>query len=170
MAQNKARWLCMVVLLWIAASRVVFSSPTSRPSTQPATSPKKPSTTKPTSQRLVPKASQHTLAKHLFRRHGCWLCHSLDGTDGLGPTLAGIYLKFATLRNGKKIRRTKSYFRNKIRDSSSLELKGNRNNMPIYKDGLKPYELEALVTWLITIPAKPSPPSTSRRAQPKKQR
>lgn len=96
-----------------------------------------------------PSRWQHAIS--IYEKKGCHLCHTLDGTDSLGPSLLGLYNTQAILHNGRKILRNKAYYFAKIQDSSALELEGNRNVMPIYRDGLTSSELQTLVDWLITL-------------------
>ncbi len=84
----------------------------------------------------------------LLQKHGCALCHTFTGEDSLGPTLKGIYGRYATLADGKPLLRTSAYFRQKILRSYSLELAGDRNVMPIYKDALSAKELDDIVAFL----------------------
>ena len=87
-------------------------------------------------------------AAAILRRHGCLMCHSLDGSDGLGPTLKGIYGRPARLANGKLRTRDDAYFRQKILRSDSLELEGDRNVMPNYRGAIPDRDLDTLIAFL----------------------
>ncbi|TNE45494.1 MAG: c-type cytochrome [Deltaproteobacteria bacterium] len=162
---------CFSVCLGSIAS---LGAPTSQPTSQRQRTRRAPpsrATSKPPSLMQKVQTDRHRQAKTMFRKHGCWLCHSLDGTDGLGPTLAGLYKTVATLHNGKKVLRDRAYFRAKIRNSASLELVGNRNNMPLYQNTFTTSQLNLLVEWLVTLPLprndKTHPKPASRPARKK---
>ncbi|MCB9642139.1 MAG: c-type cytochrome [Myxococcales bacterium] len=76
------------------------------------------------------------------------MCHTLTGEDSLGPTLKGIYGQLALLADGKKRLRDDAYFRQKIRRSDTIELAGDRNVMPIYKDTFSKQQLDDIIAFL----------------------
>ncbi len=167
MEPNKLAAFLLCCFVCLGAERSLAA-----PSTQPAsrtqaskTSPQPKAASNEPSSQPKRQANGHVQAKMMFRKHGCWLCHSVDGSDGLGPTLVGLYQTMATLHTGKKILRNRAYFLTKIRDSSSLELAGNRNNMPLYKDTFTPSQLKVLVEWLITL-TSPQRSKRPRKRQP----
>ena len=90
------------------------------------------------------------MAQPVSKKYGCLRCHSIDGTDGLGPTLLGIYNTMATLHDGKKRLRDRAFLRFKIKYSARLELAGNRNIMPNY-ESITDKELNALVEWIVSL-------------------
>lgn len=86
-----------------------------------------------------------------MKRHGCFLCHSTDGTDGVGPTIKGIYGKDALMADGTKRKRDEAFLRQKILRSDTLDLAGDRNVMPQYEGALSPRDLDDILAYLRSL-------------------
>lgn len=90
--------------------------------------------------------------KALLEEYGCVSCHSLDGSDGVGPTLKNIY---GTTRQVVKADGTeaevvadKPYLRRALLDPNAEVVKGYQAMMPGY-DGVIPEEdLLEMVNWM----------------------
>lgn len=85
----------------------------------------------------------------LLEQHGCLGCHSLDGTDKIGPSFKGIWgRKVTVLTNG--VERTiivdEAYLRRSLLEPNSDVVKGFQPIMPPFT--LKEEELTAILEYL----------------------
>jgi len=86
----------------------------------------------------------------LAREKGCLGCHSLDGTQGVGPSFKGIMGRVEIVTTGGKERQItvdEAYLKRSIQEPNADVVKGYQGIMPPFA-GLKPGELEALVEFL----------------------
>ena len=147
-------------LLYIFSFWMLFLSIPNPQTTKPSNSSTRPAGTitkqtrkthSPTSKPTTRSNKRLKSAKKLLTKHGCFHCHSVDGSDGIGPTIYDIYLKYAELENGKKILRTEQYLKQKIRNSATITLKGNRNFMPIYKGTFTEQQLSDILHYIRSL-------------------
>ncbi len=82
----------------------------------------------------------------LLEAKDCMTCHSIDGSDGIGPTLKGIYGRQTKLTNGSTITVDEKYLREAILDPSATIVAGSDDVMP--KPELTEEELNALIEYL----------------------
>ena len=94
----------------------------------------------------VPKPNGARLAKE----KGCLVCHSLDGSRGVGPTFKGLYNSRVTVMEGGT-RRTviadDAYLRESIRSPAAKVVEGFQPVMPTFPY-LKDDEVEALMEFI----------------------
>jgi cytochrome c oxidase subunit 2 len=86
----------------------------------------------------------------LAREKGCLVCHSLDGTRGVGPTFKGLYnSRVAIKQNGKRLTVTAddAYLRESISQPGAKIVEGFQPVMPTFPE-LKNEEIEALVEFI----------------------
>jgi cytochrome c oxidase subunit 2 len=82
----------------------------------------------------------------LLEAKDCLTCHSIDGSEGIGPTLKGIYGRKAKLTNGSTITADDTYLRESIVKPEATIVDGFDNNMP--KPELTEEEVNAIVEYL----------------------
>lgn len=82
-----------------------------------------------------------------FIRNGCQACHSLDGTQVLGPTFQGLYQSEVTLDDGSTVIADEEYLIESIVDPSAKIVAGFDNVMPPY-DFLSENEVQSLVEFI----------------------
>ncbi len=61
---------------------------------------------------------------------GCAACHSFDGTDGIGPSWAGLFGKEETMEDGSTVLVDAEYLIESIRDPGAQIVAGYQNVMP----------------------------------------
>ncbi len=86
----------------------------------------------------------------LLESYGCVSCHSLDGTDGAGPTLQGIYGKERTVTdaNGtRQIMGDEAYLRRAILEPE-VEMVEGYEGMPSYKEEMPDQDLDVIIRYL----------------------
>ena len=82
----------------------------------------------------------------LLEAKDCLTCHSIDGSEGIGPTLKGIYGRKTKLANGSTIVADDIYLRESITNPSTRVVAGFDDVMP--KPELTEEEVNALVEYL----------------------
>jgi len=88
------------------------------------------------------------LGEKLYKQRGCQSCHSLDGTDKVGPTWKGLYgTTEHEFENGSTVTVDENYLRKSILKSQVRIVKGYQNVMPSYS-GLSERQVSALVEFI----------------------
>ena len=95
----------------------------------------------------APKSPQEPDAIHrLLEAKDCLTCHSIDGSEGIGPTLKGVYGRKTKLTNGSTVVADDVYLREAIVNPSKTVVAGFDDVMP--KPELTDEEINALVEYL----------------------
>lgn len=98
----------------------------------------------------APTPSRKTDAmSKLLETKDCMTCHSIDGSEGIGPTLKGIYGRQTRLANGSTIIVDDVYLRESIVSPSAKVVAGFDDVMP--KPELTAEEVNAIVEYLETL-------------------
>ena len=121
-----------------------------RTAAAPATTTLPPTTTSTTG-----GAGAAARGKQLYTADGCSSCHSLNGTNGVGPTLQGLAGSTVTLSDGRTVTADDAYLTKSITDPDAEIVKGSQKGvMPaaISSFGLahKPHDVAALVAFIKT--------------------
>ena len=67
----------------------------------------------------------------LFDKYECLACHTLDGTEGLGPSFKGLFGTTRTLADGSQVAADEAYLRESIREPNKKIAKGyDPDSMP----------------------------------------
>lgn len=112
-----------------------------------------PTTTAVTTTSTTPTDSAVVRGQHLYTADACSSCHSLDGTNGVGPTFTGLAGSSVTLSDGSTITADDAYLAKSITDPDAQIVKGFQAGlMPssIASFGLtgKPQDVAALVAFI----------------------
>lgn len=89
--------------------------------------------------------------KRLFEEKGCKSCHSIDGSQLVGPTVKGLYGKMVIVLVGGKEQQVKAdevYLKRSILDPNSEVVKGFPPIMPSQKGLLREEEILELINYL----------------------
>ena len=79
----------------------------------------------------------------------CNTCHSLDGSQLVGPTMQGVGTRAATRVQGQS---APEYIRTSIVDPNAYVVEGFAQGvMPTYRDVIKDAELNDLVAYLVSL-------------------
>jgi cytochrome c oxidase subunit II len=89
--------------------------------------------------------------KKVAMSEGCLRCHSLDGTQHIGPTWLDMYLRRETLENGQVVIADEGYLTDSMIDPRSKVVKGFKPVMPTYKGRLTAPEAAALVEFIKSL-------------------
>ncbi len=87
--------------------------------------------------------------QQLFRTNGCAACHSVDGSDGVGPTLQGLLGSQVELQGGGTVTADEAYLRESIVNPSAKKVAGYSAAMPARE--LSPSEVDALVAYISAL-------------------
>ncbi len=94
-------------------------------------------------------ASPVERGKALFTAKGCNVCHSTDGSPGVGPTFRGIWGRRETLETGKQVTVDEPYVARSIKTPAADVVKGFPNAMPTLP--MTDAEIQDVVAYLKTL-------------------
>lgn len=86
----------------------------------------------------------------LFTEKNCDACHSVDGSDGVGPTLQGLFGREVRLADGSTLRADETYVAESIRDPTAHVVDGYDPLMPAVP--VTDDELRRLLDYLRGVP------------------
>jgi cytochrome c oxidase subunit II len=88
--------------------------------------------------------------QNLFRKNGCYQCHSIDGAAGTGPTLQGIFGGNVDLEGGGSVVADENYLRESLVEPQAKIVKGftatKMNTNPLSED-----EVSDLIEYIKTL-------------------
>jgi cytochrome c oxidase subunit 2 len=102
---------------------------------------------RPPSEELSPAE----LGARLVEEQGCLSCHSLDGTELVGPTWQGLFGAERRMEDGSTVVADDQYLRDSILDPQSHVVDGYPNIMPAAYEFLSEEELDAVVEYIKTL-------------------
>ncbi|MES3629878.1 MAG: cytochrome c oxidase subunit II [Longimonas sp.] len=86
-----------------------------------------------------------------FQRNGCQGCHSIDGSDGVGPTMQGLHGRDRDLQDGRTVEADENYLRQMIVEPTSQVVEGYRAGiMPSFAH-LDERQVTALVEYIKSL-------------------
>lgn len=85
----------------------------------------------------------------LYRKKGCFQCHSLDGSAGQGPTWKGVWGKTEMLRGGGSVVVDENYVRESIMNPGAVIVAGFDNVMP--KVLMNEREMDAIIAFMKSL-------------------
>jgi cytochrome c oxidase subunit 2 len=86
---------------------------------------------------------------------GCVMCHSVDGTPAMGPTMAGLYGKTQELTDGRSVVADGAYMRRAILEPQAEVVVGYLMPMRSYKGMLSEREIEGLIAYYRSLGEAP---------------
>lgn len=84
-------------------------------------------------------------------RHGCFACHTVDGSRHIGPSFAGLYGREVKLQNGETIVADAAYLTRSMMDPRADIVAGFKPLMPTYQGLLSSGETAALVEFIKSL-------------------
>jgi cytochrome c oxidase subunit 2 len=97
----------------------------------------------------APPTESNDPGYRLLETKDCLSCHSVDGSEGIGPTLKGIFGRTEKMTNGSTITVDDAYLRESIVKPDAKIVQGYDDLMT--KTELTDEELEAMVKYLETL-------------------
>jgi cytochrome c oxidase subunit II len=108
-----------------------------------------PTTTAPNSE---PDPEAATRGEAVANSVGCLLCHTVDGTEGTGPTFKGLYGASRPLESGGFVTADDAYLVNSIIDPASQIVEGFPDLMPPdFGDTLSEEQVTDLVEFIKSL-------------------
>ena len=101
-------------------------------------------------------SSASSSGEDLYRQYACASCHSIDGSDGTGPTFKGLAGSTVKLDGGKQITADAAYLEKAITDPDADVTEGyNAGLMKASTDGFdlgsKPEDVQKLVEYIQSV-------------------
>lgn len=91
------------------------------------------------------------LGAQLVEEQGCLSCHSLDGSELVGPTWLGIFGAERQMEDGSTLVADEQYLRESILEPQSQAVAGYPNIMPAAYSFLSDEELDGIVEYIKTL-------------------
>tara|TARA_A100001015_G_scaffold110298_1_gene122384 strand:+ start:5979 stop:6938 length:960 start_codon:yes stop_codon:yes gene_type:complete len=91
------------------------------------------------------------LGEKLYKKHGCFGCHSVDGSEMVGPSWLGLYGKTRNFTDGTSVAADDNYIRESIVYPAKKIVSGYPNVMASYAGQLDDRELNALIEYIKTL-------------------
>jgi cytochrome c oxidase subunit 2 len=105
----------------------------------------------PAAARVLPSSNVVEEGRRVASEQGCLKCHTVDGTQHIGPTFVDLYLREERLANGKIVRADEAYLTRSMMDPSADVVQGYQNVMPTYQGQLSPPEVAAVVEFIKSL-------------------
>jgi cytochrome c oxidase subunit II len=94
------------------------------------------------------------LGKKLYTEKGCAACHSLDGTDLVGPSFKGVWGTTQTMEDGSTHKVDENFIRLMIEYPDKYVVKGYPKVMPSFKGLLNERELAGISAFIKSLGTK----------------
>jgi len=91
------------------------------------------------------------LGKFTYDEAGCKSCHSLDGTEGEGPSFKGLWGRSEKLRDGSSVTVDENYIRESILNPSAKVVAGYEPVMPTFQGLLRERQITGMIEYLKTL-------------------
>jgi len=96
-------------------------------------------------------SSQARRGASLFEEKGCVVCHSVDGTARIGPSLLQAYGSQVTLGDGSVVAMDDAYIRESLLQPLAKARPGYPPSMPSFDGFLEERDLDAIVVYVRTL-------------------
>ncbi len=88
------------------------------------------------------------LGRQTYTSAGCNACHTLDGTDRIGPSFLNLFGSERELVDGSVVVADEDYLRRSILEPQAEVTAGYPNNMPSYAGRLNERQIEGLIAFI----------------------
>jgi cytochrome c oxidase subunit 2 len=82
---------------------------------------------------------------------GCVACHSVDGTNHIGPSHKGLFGSKVELADGKSVVADENFIREHIENPAAHPIKGYNPVMPTFKGLITEAEMNALIAYIKSL-------------------
>jgi len=107
--------------------------------------------------------SMADLGAKVFTDLGCATCH-LDGGQGRGPSLRGVFGSQVTLANGEKVTADEAYIRESILTPTAKLVAGFQPLMPTFQGVVSEEQIAQLTAYVKTLSTAPAAPAAGAGA------
>ena len=91
------------------------------------------------------------LGEQKYEKAGCKMCHSVDGSRGIGPSFRGIWGREEHLADGKTIKVDEEYIHESILEPQAKIVAGFAPVMPTFKGKLSDDDIHGIIEWMKTL-------------------
>jgi len=102
-------------------------------------------------ERVAPESSMVEQGRSLATSQGCTRCHSVDGSNHIGPTWLDLYRRRELTTEGKVIEADEAYLTESMMDPKARVVSGFDPVMPSFRGRLSPPEVAALVEYIKSL-------------------
>jgi cytochrome c oxidase subunit 2 len=110
---------------------------------------------------VPPAADLAREGERVAARHGCYKCHSIDGTPHIGPTWLDLYLRRERLADGTTIVADEPYLTESMMDPRARVVAGFQPVMPTFQGRLSAPEVAALLEHIRSLTSARLAPTPS---------
>ena len=89
--------------------------------------------------------------KQAYQQRGCVACHSLDGSQLIGPSFKGVYLSEVKLADGTQIKADEAYLKESIETPMAKTVRGFSPTMPSFKGQLTDEQIQDLIAFIKSV-------------------
>ncbi len=101
--------------------------------------------------RVVAQVSLAEQGRAVYETKGCLACHSVDGTQKVGPTHKGLFGSSVEMADGKVLIADENYIRTHIENPQKNTVKGFNPVMPTFKGLINETEMNALIAYIKSL-------------------
>jgi cytochrome c oxidase subunit 2 len=100
---------------------------------------------------VPPVARMSEQGQKLAGSQGCFKCHSMDGSQHIGPTFLGMYDRVERLADGQSVRVDEAYITQSMMDPGAHIVAGYKNVMPTFQGKLQGADTAAIVEFIKSL-------------------
>jgi cytochrome c oxidase subunit 2 len=97
------------------------------------------------------EASLQEQGRRIAAEHGCFKCHSVDGTPHIGPTWLDLYRKTEKLEDGSSVLADEAYLTESMMDPGRRIVAGYKNVMPTFQGRIPGPEIAAILEFMKSL-------------------
>jgi cytochrome c oxidase subunit 2 len=97
------------------------------------------------------RASLQEQGRRIAAEHGCFKCHSVDGTQHIGPTWLDLYRKSEKLEDGSTVLADEAYLTESMMDPGRRIVAGYKNVMPTFQGRIPGPEIAAILEFMKSL-------------------
>ncbi|MDX1590784.1 MAG: cytochrome c oxidase subunit II [Balneolaceae bacterium] len=91
------------------------------------------------------------LGEQLTNQYACVTCHSVDGSEILGPSFQGLFGSERPLASGETVTADENYIRESILEPNAKVVEGYDPVMPAFAGSLNDRQIDAIIEYIKTI-------------------
>jgi cytochrome c oxidase subunit 2 len=96
--------------------------------------------------------------RRLASEYGCFKCHTVDGTQHIGPSWLDLYRKRERLTTGKTVLADEAYLTRSMMDPGADIVAGYQNIMPTYQGQVSEEQILQLIAYIQSLKGTPAGP------------
>jgi cytochrome c oxidase subunit 2 len=114
------------------------------------------------SDRFDIQASLLEQGEKLAAEHGCFRCHTVDGTEHIGPTWVDLYRRTQRLEGGATVVADEAYLTESMMDPGARIVAGYKDVMPSYQGEVAAPEIAAILEFIKSLRTEAVKPEPSK--------